>query len=129
MDNKVFLVGNLTPELLYFCWKKLKTYSRNNNAIPTDYCSPISKKWFKTVPFLIAQGKFSYTRTKYNSKTLSLFRLKTTKSSIQVKNRVLENAFLFLIRPYFLNYFLFKKRTNILSECLCLIFCNINPKF
>lgn len=126
VNNKLFIVGKLTPELLYFCWKKLKKYSPNQNNLATvNYSIPISKRWFKTVPSLIVQGKFSYEKAKFKHKPESFFKLKHYKSSLQVKFRILETAFLYLVKPYFLNYFLFKKTTANLSECLCLIFVSL----
>lgn len=74
-----------TPNLLFFCCK----YLRSNELFSRYKFKPISKFWLKRICFLITKGKFSYDL----SSKFSSFK--------KFKIRIIEFAFLFVLRPFF----------------------------
>lgn len=114
--NKTSLVCNFTPELLFFTWKRLKTFNSN------DFCIPIPSIWFKKVAALVRSGKFNYAKLRNRGSSFSKYKKK--KQSLQVKSRIVEQAFIFLVLPFFRNYFLFKNFKNF-TEYLTKVFANL----
>lgn len=84
--NKLF-----TYNLLVYSWNSFKKSNYLYNFNEKNILPPISKLWLKKTAFLIGQGKFNYKLYFINSKTGS-------RSNLKLK--IIENAFVFLISNY-----------------------------
>lgn len=119
MANTTSLIYKFTPELLFFTWKRLRIFG--SSEISNDFCIPIPSIWFKKVSSLIRSGRFKYAALK--NRSLNLLKYKKKKHYLQVKARIIEQAFIFIVRPCFQNYFLFKSSNN-LKEYLTRVFAD-----
>lgn len=114
-SNNSVLSNFFTLEFLIFSCNDLK----NNSKMQLEFRNykfyyPISRFWFERTSFLIRSGSFSY-------KNFSVLKVKNIDrfrnfSISFFKAKIIENAFLLLIRPYFFNSFFFKSFN--LTECL-----------
>lgn len=103
----------VTPDLLFYSWNDIKT---NNKFIfdltKRGILEPISKSWFKKVALLIQKGNYIYA----NNNFIRSDNFYSQKNFLQVlKNKILENAFLLILKPSFREYFL---KDFSLTECL-----------
>lgn len=85
--GSIFFQKIFTPNLLFFCSKYLK----NNRFYSMYKFKPISNFWLKRTCFLILKEKFSY---KLSGKSSSFKKFKI---------RIIELAFLYILRPFFSN--------------------------
>jgi hypothetical protein len=103
----------ITPDLLFYSWNDIKA----NNKFVFDLTKkgisePISKSWFKKAALFIQKGNYNYE----NTSMARLDKFYSQKNFLQVlKNKILENAFLLILKPSFREYFF--KDFN-LTECL-----------
>lgn len=99
----------ITEDLLIVCWKILKD-SCSDFSFNYLKIQPISKLWFRKASSLISRGCFSYNDDKY-----IVFNAKSKLFS-QIKFRIIELAFFFLLKSLFENKF--NKNTCTLAEYL-----------
>nr|YP_010700262.1 putative group II intron reverse transcriptase/maturase mat2 [Euglena undulata]WCH63461.1 putative group II intron reverse transcriptase/maturase mat2 [Euglena undulata] len=103
----------ITLDLLFYSWNDIKA----NNKFVFDLTKkgisePISKSWFKKAALFIQKGNYNYE----NTSMARLDKFYSQKNFLQVlKNKILENAFLLILKPSFREYFF--KDFN-LTECL-----------
>nr|YP_009137058.1 maturase [Euglena viridis]AJF21611.1 maturase [Euglena viridis] len=101
IDNNSMVLKLFTSEFLLFSWNDLKNnknfYLNFQNSKKNFY--PISKLWFIRVSTLIQSGRFLY-KTKKKKKFLFM---SNKKKIHNIKIQILENAFLLIMQPYFLN--------------------------
>lgn len=93
----------ITSNLLYYSWVDLKSKKKGLfDSKESIYFEPLSKYWFDKTSLLIRSGNYAYNSTSvliYDDFARSYKKIFMRK----LKNKVLENAFLILLRPYFLN--------------------------
>lgn len=110
-----------TAEFLLFSWNDLK----NNKQISISFREkvlfrPISALWFEKTALLLKNGKFSYKKIK--TIKINNYTLKNCNSFYKAK--IVENAFLLIVKPYFYNNFFFKNFD--LTQCLRIFFTIYN---
>lgn len=114
LDNPKIEWKNLfTTDLLLYSWNHLINNQNVRLFNITKIYIPISRKWFLKVAYLIRYGKFMYKKildikkrsTKYNQKIF-----------LNLKYKVIENAFLIILSPFFNRTFIsFLKCVNVLK--------------
>nr|AKL78972.1 maturase [Euglena viridis] len=104
VDNNSILIKLFTPEFLFFSWNDLKNKKFFFHFSNLKTLNPISKLWFNKVSILIQSGRFFY---KPKKKRVYFF-MSIRKKINNIKIQILENAFLLIMQPYFLNNLYFK---------------------
>lgn len=103
----------LTSDFLVFSWNDLKKRTRTIADFSEKKAfKPISKVWFEKSSLLVRKGKFNY--QKFSK--IRTYNLKQEISISFCKAKILEHAFLLIIRPYFINSSYFKSFD--LTQCL-----------
>lgn len=93
---------NFTWRLLFYSWKDLKRrylHSQNLNKNNFSKIDPVSLFWFVKTADQIRNGTFIYKESK-NSTIRSHYTIKNSLIS-RVKQRIIENAFVIILEPYF----------------------------
>lgn len=108
MHEKLNIKHLITSELLFYSWNTLKV----QNKILCDLSKkgvlePISKVWFKKVAYFIQEGHYNYIKGRFikSDKFYS-----KTKFLQLLKNKILENAFLIILKPHFREVFFLRIR-------------------
>lgn len=113
MQGMIKMKRLITSDLLFYSWNDLKT----GNKFIFDLTikgslDPISKSWFDKAATFIQKGIYTYA----NGKFVRSDKFYSQKNFLQVlKNKILENAFLLILRPHFRDVFL---RDISLTKCL-----------
>lgn len=108
----------ITSNFLYYSWVNLKSKKGNSFDLREINCNePLSKYWFSKASLLIRNGVYDY-GINYKSNFSSLYSFDKKVFLRKLKNKVIENAFLLILEPYFFNKSnSFSKNMN-LTECL-----------
>lgn len=110
-SNELLFRKLFTSSLLYYSWVKLKRELKY--SFYSTKSQPISKNWFDKTSILIRNGSFTYS----NSECINLEKIISKKKFLFIlKNRIIENAFVILLEPFFKVDFSFKSFN--LTECL-----------
>lgn len=100
------LLSYITPELLFLCWRNLLITGKDINLIyvnEKNFSEPLSKNWFKKTSALIKSANFNY---EIFNKDLYLPKHRVTKTFLnKVKCLIIQNAFIFVLRFQFDDYF------------------------
>lgn len=122
------LRNSITSNLLYYSWINLKKDNDSlYNSTSAGYIEPISKHWFDKTSSLIRNGNFLYKSKKIPADSFTSFHLRRKITLKEVKNKVIDNAFLLLLKPYFFKNPDLKNIT--LTECLRLCLNNLFNEF
>jgi hypothetical protein len=106
----------ITREFLYYSWIDLKNKEKSfYSSSKVWVLEPLSKAWFEKTSFLIRRGDFIYNQKKISGFNKFFF-IRKKLSLRKVKNKIIENAFLILLKPYFSDSS-FIKDLN-LTECV-----------
>lgn len=102
--------------LLFYSWNCLKKQNSFLILSHKQTFGPISHVWFRKTSLLINSGNFIY--KKFNVSVINRYNYKKRVLSC-IKFRVIENAFLYLLEPYFKSFF---SRENLnRREYVCLL--------
>lgn len=117
------LKNSVTSELLYYSWINLKN---NNEGLfeskASSFLEPLSKYWFDKASSLIRNGTYRYTINNILKTGSLAYSYKKTFLG-KLKNKIIENAFLLLLKPYF-SFGSNLENIN-LTECLRLLLNNL----
>jgi hypothetical protein len=93
---------NFTWRLLFYSWKDLKRrffHSKNLNGYDSFKIDSISSYWFVKTAEQIRKGSFVY---KEHINNVNISQYTTHKFLVnRLKQRIIENAFVILLEPYF----------------------------
>ena len=107
---------SITSDFLYYSWINLKNKKDSLfDSTKLQWTEPLSKSWFNKASKLIKEGNYVYST--YDASNLSYIRFSRKKLFLhRLKNKIVENAFLILIKLRFSNN-LYLNNIN-LTECL-----------
>lgn len=113
MQEMIEIKRLITSDLLFYSWNDLKVGNKFIfDLAKKGVLDPISKSWFKKAAIFIQKGNYIYA----NSNFVTSDKFYSQKNFLQVlKNKILENAFLLILKPFFREFFF---RDINLTKCL-----------
>lgn len=115
--SNLILKNSITSNLLYYSWINLK--NNRDNVFDLTFKSniePLSKYWFEKTSFLIRSGNYLYSNKDNLLSSDRNVNFSNKISSSSVKDKIVENAFLILLKLFFSTSFN-SKNIN-LTECV-----------
>lgn len=95
--NKVF-----DKNVLFFSWNCLKKQNKYLILPYKKVLGPITNNWFQKTSLLIKSGNYVYKN--FNGFVINKYNFK--KKTNNIKFKIIENAFVYILEPYFKNFFL-----------------------
>lgn len=110
----LFFNNVFDKDVLFFSWNYLKKQNKSLIFPYKKVLAPITNSWFQKTSLLIKSGNFVYKN--FNGSFISKYNFK--KKTNNIKFKIIENAFVSILQPYFKSVFYKEVGNSRLYLCL-----------